>query len=64
VGVLWMAFPLSMFPLAERHVSSALAGMLSGAVPLFVAIVAAGIARRGRRGASRWGSQSAWPGVC
>ncbi|HET9040362.1 MAG TPA: DMT family transporter [Gemmatimonadales bacterium] len=46
VGVLWMAFPLSMFPFAERHVSSALTGMLNGAVPLFVAIVAAGIARR------------------
>jgi drug/metabolite transporter (DMT)-like permease len=46
VGVLWMAFPLSMFPYAERHVSSALTGMLNGAVPLFVAIVASGIARR------------------
>jgi len=46
VGVLWMAFPLSMFPYAERHVSSALTGMLNGAVPLFVAIVAAAIARR------------------
>jgi len=46
VGVLWMAFPLSMFPFAERHVSSALTWMLNGAVPLFVAIVAAGIARR------------------
>ncbi len=46
VGVLWMAFPLSMFPLAERHVSSALTGMLNGAVPLFTGIVAAGIARR------------------
>jgi drug/metabolite transporter (DMT)-like permease len=46
VGVLWMAFPLSMFPFAEQHVSSALTGMLNGAVPLFVAIVAAGIARR------------------
>ena len=46
VGVLWMAFPLSMFPYAERHVSSALTGMLNGAVPLFIAIVAAGIARR------------------
>jgi drug/metabolite transporter (DMT)-like permease len=46
VGVLWMAFPLSMFPYAERHVSSALTGMLNGAVPLFVAIVAAGIARQ------------------
>jgi drug/metabolite transporter (DMT)-like permease len=46
VGVLWMAFPLSMFPYAEQHVSSALTGMLNGAVPLFTAIVAAGIARR------------------
>jgi drug/metabolite transporter (DMT)-like permease len=46
VGVLWMAFPLSMFPYAERHVSSALTGMLNGAVPLFIAIVAAGMVRR------------------
>ena len=46
VGVLWMAFPLSMFPYAEQHVSSALTGMLNGAVPLFTAIVAAGLARR------------------
>lgn len=46
VGVLWMAFPLSMFPYAEQHVSSALTGMLNGAVPLFTAIVAVGIARR------------------
>jgi drug/metabolite transporter (DMT)-like permease len=46
VGILWMAFPLSMFPYAERHVSSALTGMLNGAVPLFIAIVAAGMARR------------------
>ena len=46
LGVIWMAFPLSMFPFAEQHVSSALAGMLNGAVPLFVAAVASGIARR------------------
>jgi drug/metabolite transporter (DMT)-like permease len=46
LGVIWMAFPLSMFPYAEQHVSSALAGMLNGAVPLFVAAVAGGIARR------------------
>jgi drug/metabolite transporter (DMT)-like permease len=46
VGVLWMAFPLSMFPYAEQHVSSALTGMLNGAVPLFTGLVAAGMARR------------------
>src|SRR5579862_4947169 len=35
LGVLWLAFPLSMFPFAEQHVSSALTGMLNGATPLF-----------------------------
>lgn len=45
VGVLWLAFPLSMFPFAEQHVSSALTGMLNGATPLFVAAIAALLAR-------------------
>jgi drug/metabolite transporter (DMT)-like permease len=46
LGVIWLAFPLCMFPFAEQHVSSALAGMLNGAVPLFVAAVASALARR------------------
>ena len=46
LGVLWLAFPLTMFPFAEQHVSSALTGMLNGANPLFTAIVAGAIARR------------------
>jgi drug/metabolite transporter (DMT)-like permease len=46
LGVLWLAFPLSMFPFAEQRVSSALTGMLNGATPLFTALVAAGLARR------------------
>lgn len=46
LGVLWLAFPLSMFPFAEQHVSSALTGMLNGAVPLFVAGVASLLAHR------------------
>ena len=45
LGVLWMAFPLSMFPFAEQHITSALAGMLNGANPLFVVMVAALLAR-------------------
>ncbi len=45
VGVLWMAFPLSMFPFAEQHISSAMTGMLNGANPLFVVMVAAFLAR-------------------
>jgi len=46
LGVLWLAFPMSMFPHAEQHVSSALTGMLNGAVPLFATSVACVIARR------------------
>jgi drug/metabolite transporter (DMT)-like permease len=46
LGVVWLAFPLSMFPFAEQHVSSALTGMLNGAMPLFAAAVASIIARR------------------
>ena len=45
LGVTWLAFPLSMFPFAEQHVSSALTGMLNGATPLFVAAVAALLAK-------------------
>jgi len=46
VGILWFAFPLSMFPFAEQRVSSALAGMLTATVPLFTALVASVIIRR------------------
>ena len=46
LGVLWFAFPLSMFPYAEQRVSSALTGMLNGANPLFATLVASLIARR------------------
>lgn len=46
LGLVWFAFPLSMFPHAELRVSSALAGMLNGAVPLFTAIIASALARR------------------
>jgi drug/metabolite transporter (DMT)-like permease len=46
LGILWFAFPLSMFPFAEQHVSSALTGMLNGATALFAAAVASLLARR------------------
>jgi drug/metabolite transporter (DMT)-like permease len=46
LGLIWLALPLSMFPLAEQRVSSALTGMMNGANPLFVAIVAAAFSRR------------------
>lgn len=45
LGVVWLAFPLNMFPYAEQRVSSALTGMLNGANPLFTAMVAALLSR-------------------
>jgi drug/metabolite transporter (DMT)-like permease len=46
LGVLWFAFPMSMFPHAEQHVSSALTGMLNGAVPLIATGIAAVLSRQ------------------
>lgn len=45
LGLVWLAFPLTMFPFAEQRVSSAVTGMLNAATPLFVTIIAAGLAR-------------------
>ncbi len=46
LGLIWMAIPLSIFPFAEERVSSSVTGMLNGATPLFIAVVAAFMARR------------------
>jgi len=46
LGLLWFAFPMSMFPYAEQRVTSALTGMLNGALPLFVAALVAVLTRR------------------
>lgn len=46
LGLLWFAFPMSMFPFAEQWVTSALTGMLNGANPLFATLVASYVAQR------------------
>ncbi|MFN2595160.1 MAG: DMT family transporter [Actinomycetota bacterium] len=46
LGIIWQAIPLSLFPLAEQRISSALAGMINGAVPLFAALIAALMLKR------------------
>lgn len=40
LGVVWMAVPFVLFPLAEQTIPSALAGMINGAAPLFTAVIA------------------------
>jgi drug/metabolite transporter (DMT)-like permease len=46
VSVLWVAIPFTLFPLAEQHITSALTGLLNGAVPVVTATVGAIMLRR------------------
>ncbi|MDH3305937.1 MAG: DMT family transporter [Acidimicrobiia bacterium] len=46
VGIVWMAFPLSLFPIAQQWIDSSLAGMLNSSMPLFSAFFAALLLRR------------------
>lgn len=46
LGVLWMAVPFVLFPVAQQWVDSSVAGMINGAVPVLAAVVAAVLLRR------------------
>ena len=46
LGLIWMALPLTLFPLAEQWVSSSLAGMLNRGMPILTAIVATALGLR------------------
>lgn len=39
LGVVWVAVPFTLFPLAQQWVNSAVAGLLNGATPVLVALV-------------------------
>ncbi len=41
LGVVWLGFPLSMFPLAQQWIDSSITGMLNAAMPIMTVIVAA-----------------------
>ncbi len=46
LGAVWLVVPLTLFPIAEQWVSSALTGMLAGSSALFAALVAAVLLRQ------------------
>lgn len=46
LGVVWMGIPLTLFPIAQQWVDSALAGMLNAGVPLTSAVWATILLRR------------------
>ncbi|GJM37165.1 MAG: hypothetical protein DHS20C19_05320 [Acidimicrobiales bacterium] len=39
LGFTWMAFPLTLFPIAQQWIDSSLAGMLNAAMPLLTAVI-------------------------
>ena len=41
LSFLWVAVPFTLFPLAQQWISSGLAGLLNGALPIFVTAVGA-----------------------
>ena len=40
LGITWVFVPFLLFPIAQQHIDSALAGMLNGMVPIFSASIA------------------------
>ena len=46
LGFCWMAFPLTMFPIAQQWIDSTLAGMLNASMPITTAALAAMLLRR------------------
>ena len=63
LAVVWMAFPMSLFSIAQQWIDSALAGMINGAVPLFSALIAAILLRRAPRGLQVLGLLVGFAGV-
>lgn len=41
LSVLWLAFPMTLYPIAQQHISTGLTGMLGASIPVFTAIIAA-----------------------
>ncbi len=46
LGFCWMAFPLTMFPIAQQWIDSTLAGMLNASMPITTAALSALLLRR------------------
>lgn len=40
LGLIWVAVPMTLFPIAQQWIDSAVAGMLNGATPIFTAVIA------------------------
>lgn len=63
LGIVWMAIPLLLFPVAQQWVASSIAGMINGGVPLFAGAVGALLLRKVPRATQLLGLVVGFAGV-
>ena len=63
LGLVWMALPFLLFPIAQQWIDSSLAGMINGGVPIFAAGVAALVARGLPPARQLWGIAIGFAGI-
>lgn len=63
LSVVWVTVPFTLFPLAEEHITSAVTGMLNGAVPFFAGLVGGLFFDRVPRGPQRIGILVGFVGI-
>jgi drug/metabolite transporter (DMT)-like permease len=63
ISIVWVAVPFTLFPIAEQHITSAVAGLLNGGTPIFAAIFAMVLMRQPTRGAQLLGIAVGFVGV-
>jgi drug/metabolite transporter (DMT)-like permease len=63
LSVIWVAVPFTLFPIAEQHINSAVAGLLNGGTPIFAALVATVLLHQPPRGAQLIGIAVGFFGV-
>ncbi len=50
LGLVWVAIPFTLFPLAQDRINSSITGLLNGATPIFAAVIAAAFLKQKTRG--------------
>jgi drug/metabolite transporter (DMT)-like permease len=63
VSALWVGLPFTLFPIAEQHINSAVAGLLNGAAPMFAAAFAWLLYRRRTTGPQLAGVAVGFTGI-
>ena len=63
LSFVWVAVPFTLFPLAQEHINSALAGLLNGGTPIFVAVIGTIVTGRRPKGLVLFGLGLGFVGV-